>query len=85
MFPERVKKSLKSLKMENFMGELKKISDQVAKITCTTPEQKNLLNNQLMFLAISINTKKEFIETILNFYKSKNLQNFVIEIEKIKI
>lgn len=67
------------------MGELKKISDQVAKITCTTPEQKNLLNNQLMFLAISINTKEEFIETILNFYKSKNLQKFVIEIEKIKI
>ena len=67
------------------MNELKQISDQVAKITCSTPEQKNLLNNQLMFLAISINTKKEFIETILNFYKSKNLQNFVIEIEKIKI
>ena len=71
--------------MQNFMNELKIISDQIIEITCTTSEQKNLLNNQLMFLAISINTKKEFIETILNFYKSKNLQNFVIEIEKIKI
>ena len=71
--------------MQNFMNELKIISDQIIEITCTTSEQKNLLNNQLMFLAMSINTKEEFIETIINFYKSKSLQNFVIEIEKIKI
>ena len=56
-----------------FMKELKCIADQVISITCNNATEKELLNNQLMFLAMAVNTKEEYINAIISFYQSKGI------------
>ena len=36
-------------------------------------DEKELLNNQLMFLAMAVNTKEEYINAIISFYQSKGI------------
>ena len=68
----------------DFMMELKRIADQVIEITCNDDKEKNLLNNQLMFLAMAVTTKEQYLEAIIHCYKSKTT-NFIKELEQIKI
>ena len=56
-----------------FMKELKCIADKVIEMTCNSPAEKELLNNQLMFLAMAVNTKEEYIDAIVSCYKSKGI------------
>jgi hypothetical protein len=65
-----------------FMIELKQFSDKVIEIACSTDNQKERLNSQLMFLAASVNTKQEFIDAIISFYESYKLFDIV---DKIKL
>ena len=47
-------------------------------------KKKKLLNNQLMFLAMAVTTKEQYLEAIIHCYKSKTT-NFIKELEQIKI
>jgi len=68
----------------DFVTELKHIADQVILITCNDDKEKKLLNNQLMFLAMAVTTKEQYLEAIIRCYKSKTT-NFIKELEQIKI
>ena len=65
--------------------ELKQLADKIIEIVCLSRAKKIKMNNQFMYLAMSVNTKKEFMDTVINYYNSNKMYKIVLKLKKIEI
>ena len=67
------------------MDELKQLADKIIEIVCLSQDEKIKMNTQFMYLAASIYTKKEFMDTVINYYNYYKMYEIVLKLEKIEI